>query len=161
MPRRARSIVGGLVYHNVHRANNRLMLFRKPADYEALERGLEEAREQLPLPVLTYNVMANHWHFLGWPPAAFYVVSQGAGRALSDRGPLCRAESAAGESTGLTWRAATYTIVSDEHGPGWPLQKPSHGRVPSKGGRVGKPRRKHREKRGRRGWFNNRLLVDL
>jgi putative transposase len=68
MLRRARSIVGGLVYHILNRANSRLTLFRKAADYEAFERVLEEACERFSLPVLTYCVMPNHWHFLVWPP---------------------------------------------------------------------------------------------
>lgn len=68
MPRRARSIVGGLVYHVLNRANGRVTLFRKPEDYLAFERVLEEACERYPLPVLTYCVMPNHWHFLVWPP---------------------------------------------------------------------------------------------
>ena len=69
MPRRARSIVGGLVYHVLNRANGRLTLFRKREDFEAFERVLEEAHERLPLPILSYCLMPNHWHFLVWPPA--------------------------------------------------------------------------------------------
>lgn len=69
MPRRARALVGGLVYHVLNRANGRVTLFRKPADYDAFERVLEEACQRYPLPILTYCVMPNHWHFVVWPPA--------------------------------------------------------------------------------------------
>ena len=56
------------MYHILNRANSRLTLFRKAADYEAFECVLEEACERFSLPVLTYCVMPNHWHFLVWPP---------------------------------------------------------------------------------------------
>jgi putative transposase len=67
MPRRARSIQGGLVYHVLNRANGRLALFRKPADYTAFERVLEQAAAREPLRILAYCVMPNHWHFVVWP----------------------------------------------------------------------------------------------
>ena len=67
MPRRARSIVGGLVYHVLNRSNGRLPLFRKEADFDAFLRVLDEAHRRLPLRILAYCVMPNHWHFLVWP----------------------------------------------------------------------------------------------
>ncbi len=67
MPRRARIAPGGLVYHALNRAVARLRLFEKPADYEAFERVLEEARQRHPTRVLAYCVMPNHWHFVLWP----------------------------------------------------------------------------------------------
>jgi putative transposase len=67
MPRRARAIEGGLVYHVLNRANGRATLFRKEADYIAFERALEEAVEREPLRILGYCIMPNHWHFVVWP----------------------------------------------------------------------------------------------
>ena len=67
MPRRARSIVGGLVYHVLNRSNGRIPLFRKEADYDAFLHVLGEAHCRLPLRILAYCVMPNHWHFLVWP----------------------------------------------------------------------------------------------
>jgi putative transposase len=67
MPRRARSIVGGYAYHVLNRANGRLRLFRKEADFAAFERVLAEACERVPLRILGYTVMSNHWHFVVWP----------------------------------------------------------------------------------------------
>jgi putative transposase len=67
MPRRARSIVGGYAYHVLNRANGRLRLFRKPADFEAFEQVLCEACARVPLRILAYVVMPNHWHFVVWP----------------------------------------------------------------------------------------------
>jgi putative transposase len=67
MPRRARSIVGGYAYHVLNRANGRLRLFRKEADFAAFEQVLVEALERVPLRILAYTVMGNHWHFVVWP----------------------------------------------------------------------------------------------
>jgi len=67
MPRRARSIVGGYAYHILNRANGRLRLFKKPADYQAFEQVLAEAQQRVPLRILGYVVMPTHWHFVVWP----------------------------------------------------------------------------------------------
>jgi putative transposase len=67
MPRRARSIIGGYAYHVLNRANGRLRLFKKDADFAAFEKVLAEAHERTPLRILGYTVMSNHWHFLVWP----------------------------------------------------------------------------------------------
>lgn len=67
MPRRARSIVGGYVYHVLNRANGRLRLFKKDADFAAFERIVAEAHERFPLRILGYTLMSNHWHFVVWP----------------------------------------------------------------------------------------------
>ena len=69
MPRRSRSIVGGLVYHVLNRGNARATLFHKPADFEAFQRVLVEAQEREPLRLLSYCLMPNHWHFVVWPEA--------------------------------------------------------------------------------------------
>jgi putative transposase len=45
----------------------RLTIFEKDADYEAFERVLAEARERIPLRILAYTLMPNHWHLVVWP----------------------------------------------------------------------------------------------
>jgi putative transposase len=67
MPRRARSIQGGYVYHVLNRSNARTTLFAKEDDYAAFEGVLEEAFGRLPLRILGYCVMPNHWHMVVWP----------------------------------------------------------------------------------------------
>jgi putative transposase len=67
MPRRARSIVGGYAYHVLNRANGRLRLFKKEADFLAFEQVLVESFGRVPLRILGYTVMGNHWHFVVWP----------------------------------------------------------------------------------------------
>jgi putative transposase len=67
MPRRARKIVGGYLYHVLNRANGRLRLFRKEADFVAFETIVAQAFERVPLRILGYVVVGNHWHFVVWP----------------------------------------------------------------------------------------------
>ncbi len=67
MPRRARSIVGGYAYHVLNRANGRLRLFKKEADFAAFDALIAEAIEKVPLRIVGYTIMGNHWHFVVWP----------------------------------------------------------------------------------------------
>ena len=67
MPRRGRVIVGDVPYHVLNRAVGRSTLFRKPPDYAAFEDVLVQAHARLPLRLLAYCVMPNHWHFVVWP----------------------------------------------------------------------------------------------
>jgi putative transposase len=67
MPRTARLAPGGIVYHVLNRANGRLRLFKKPDDFLAFEQILLQARERVPIRILDWCVMSNHWHFVLWP----------------------------------------------------------------------------------------------
>ena len=61
MGRAKRAAVGGLIYHVLNRANARLPIFEKDADYEAFERILEQAIERTGTRLLSYCLMPNHW----------------------------------------------------------------------------------------------------
>ncbi|TSC69060.1 MAG: putative transposase [Parcubacteria group bacterium Gr01-1014_56] len=67
MGRALRTDVGGQVYHVLNRANARLPLFRKKADYELFEKVLEEAKEKIGMRILSYCIMPNHWHLVLYP----------------------------------------------------------------------------------------------
>lgn len=67
MPRRLRISSGGYAYHVLNRAVARERIFRTTKDYEAFERVLGEAKERLPMRVLAWCLMPNHWHFVLWP----------------------------------------------------------------------------------------------
>jgi putative transposase len=56
-----------MVFHCLNRSVARLTLFEKEADYKAFERVLEEAQSRVPLRILDYVVMPNHWHLVVWP----------------------------------------------------------------------------------------------
>jgi putative transposase len=67
MGRSLRISEGGFVYHVLNRGNARRVFLRKPADFDAFERVVAEAKEQVPMRILAYCLMPNHWHLLLWP----------------------------------------------------------------------------------------------
>ena len=69
MPRRARNTPAGLVYYVLNRGVGRRTLFRKEEDYAAFERVMAEAHHRVPIRILAYCLMPNHWHFVLWPRA--------------------------------------------------------------------------------------------
>jgi putative transposase len=69
MGRPLRAADGGYVYHALNRAAGRRALFQKDADYEAFERVLAEALDRVPVRLLSYCVMPNHWHLVVRPKA--------------------------------------------------------------------------------------------
>jgi len=67
MPRRLRGATGGYVYHAINRAVGRGTLFDKAGDYEAFEKVLRQAVDFVPMRLLAYCLMPNHWHLVLWP----------------------------------------------------------------------------------------------
>jgi hypothetical protein len=67
MRRRARSLVGGYAGHVLNRANGRLRLFKKEADFAGFEQVLTESCARVPLRVLGQVLVGNRWHFVVWP----------------------------------------------------------------------------------------------
>src|SRR5436190_1809771 len=67
MPRQRRCLPPGLVYHALNRTVARACLFEKPPDYDAFERVLGLAFDKVPVRILGYCLMPNHWHFVLWP----------------------------------------------------------------------------------------------
>jgi len=67
MPRPLRTAPGGLVYHVLNRANGCVNIFDKDADYLAFERILAEVQDRLPMRILAWCLMPNHWHLVLWP----------------------------------------------------------------------------------------------
>ena len=67
MGRPKRAALGGVVYHVLNRANAKMTIFEKDADYEAFLRIMQEAVERVDMRVLAYCLMPNHWHLILWP----------------------------------------------------------------------------------------------
>jgi len=67
MPRRLRVASGGYAYHVLNRGVGRMRLFARQRDFEAFEEVLGEAKARLPMRLLAWCVMPNHWHLLLWP----------------------------------------------------------------------------------------------
>lgn len=69
MPRTARIAPGGFIFHCLNRGNDRRELFADEGDYAAFERVLEATLEAVPVGLLGYCLMPNHWHLLLRPRA--------------------------------------------------------------------------------------------
>lgn len=67
MPRQLRAAEGGLVYHVLNRSNARLTLFEDAEDFDAFVRVLGDAVRRVPVRLLSYCVMPNHFHLIVWP----------------------------------------------------------------------------------------------
>jgi REP element-mobilizing transposase RayT len=67
MPRTARACVAGYSYHVLNRGNARSVVFHKAEDYAAFLRALHEASVRLPMPILAYCIMPNHFHLVVRP----------------------------------------------------------------------------------------------
>ncbi len=67
MPRTARAAVGGSCYHVLDRGNRRGQVFHGPDDYAAFVRLLRQATARIPLRVLGWCLMPNHFHAVVWP----------------------------------------------------------------------------------------------
>ena len=67
MGRALRASAGGIVYHAMNRGNGRREIFHKPGDYDAFVRILLDAQRVVPMRLLGYCLMPNHWHLVLWP----------------------------------------------------------------------------------------------
>ena len=67
MPRTARASVGGMCYHVINRGNARQEVFHKQSDYEAFVKLLSDAHERLPMRLIAFCLMPNHFHLVLWP----------------------------------------------------------------------------------------------
>jgi putative transposase len=67
MPRTARASQGGICYHVLNRGNARRAVFRKGGDYQAFLTALNHACDRVPMRVLAYCLMPNHFHLAVWP----------------------------------------------------------------------------------------------
>lgn len=64
MPRPLRCAPGGFVYHVLNRANARRPLFEQEGEYALFEAILDEVRERVPVRILSWCLMPNHWHLV-------------------------------------------------------------------------------------------------
>ncbi len=67
MPRAARASVGGVCYHVINRGNARRAVFLKDGDYQAFLKALAHACIEIPMPVLGFCLMPNHFHLAVLP----------------------------------------------------------------------------------------------
>jgi putative transposase len=55
------------VYHVLNRANGRRRIFERDRDYLVFERTLAEVQARVPMRILAWCLMPNHWHLVLWP----------------------------------------------------------------------------------------------
>ena len=64
MPRRARVVWPGYVYHVTQRGNNRQYIFKENDDYILYLKWVEEYRQKYKAEIYAYCLMGNHVHFI-------------------------------------------------------------------------------------------------
>ena len=69
MPRIPRASLGGNCCHVLNRGNGRQDVFHKDADYDAFLKAIAHACIEVPMPVLGYCLMPNHFHLVLQPAA--------------------------------------------------------------------------------------------
>lgn len=67
MPRTARASVGDMCCHVINRGNGRATVFHKAADSDAFVTLLARASARLPMRLLAYCLVPNHFHLVLWP----------------------------------------------------------------------------------------------
>ncbi len=67
MPRTARASQGGYCYHVLNRGNGRRTVFHKQGDFQAFVHLLHDAGKRVPVRLLSYCLMPNHFHLCLWP----------------------------------------------------------------------------------------------
>lgn len=67
MSRTARASKGGICYHVINRGNGQAEVFHKAADYQRFTVMMRQACERLPLRVVGWCLMPNHFHLVLWP----------------------------------------------------------------------------------------------
>jgi len=77
MPRQARCAMPNIIYHIIHRGNNKQQIFYREADYVYFIELMREAKEKYQIKLYSYVLMNNHIHLLAEPQVedsmAFYM----------------------------------------------------------------------------------------
>ena len=64
MPRTVRASLGGYSYHVLNQGNGRSQVFHKSEDYAAFLQAVTQSSVRLPMGVLAYCLMPNHFHLV-------------------------------------------------------------------------------------------------
>jgi putative transposase len=67
VPRVARSSFGGFCYHVLSRGNAQATVYHDGYDYQEFVTQIGRACEHVPMRVLAYCLMPNHFHLVAWP----------------------------------------------------------------------------------------------
>src|SRR6266496_2966934 len=67
MPRVGRYCPGGMIYHVLNRGNDRKQIFHKQGDARSFCQLIAQAKIEVPMRLLAWCLMNNHWHMALWP----------------------------------------------------------------------------------------------
>ena len=67
MPRHRRIAPDGFVHHVTNRGDHRETIFHKAQDFPAFLALTAKAAERIPMRILAYCIMRNHFHLVLWP----------------------------------------------------------------------------------------------
>ncbi len=67
MPRTARAAKGGICYHVINRGNARSTVYHNSEDYRFFIQLMIKACDRIPMRILSYCLMPNHFHLVVWP----------------------------------------------------------------------------------------------
>jgi putative transposase len=112
MPRTA---PGEIVYHVLNRANGRLRMFKKDDDFLAFERVLLQAHARVPISILDWCLMPNHWHFVLWPRRDGELTQFMRWLTLTHAQRWKHAHAAVGHGHLYQGRFKSFPIEQDEH----------------------------------------------
>jgi len=111
----ARNAPGGLVYHVLNRANGRLRLFKKDDDFLAFERVLLLAHRRVPIRLLDWCLMPNHWHLILHPSSDGELTSFMRWLTLTHAQRWKHAHAAVGHGHLYQGRFKSFPIEEDDH----------------------------------------------
>jgi len=75
MPRIAKSLVDGQIYHVLNRGNGRQTVFHKAQDYAVFRELMQHGEKGYPVRLLVYCLMPNYLHLVLWPAHGAMVSS--------------------------------------------------------------------------------------
>ena len=67
MPRGPRYAPGDMIFHVLNRANKRAPIFENDQDFQSFVAVVRESLLLIPMRILGYCLLPNHWHFVLWP----------------------------------------------------------------------------------------------
>jgi putative transposase len=115
MPRTARNAPGGIVYHVLNRASGRSKLFTKEEDFLTFEQVLQLAFERVPIRILGWCMMSNHWHLVLWPQRDGELTAFVRRLTLTHAQRWKHAHNAVGQGHLYQGRFKSFPIEKDEH----------------------------------------------
>jgi len=103
------------VYHVLNRANGRLRLFKKDEDFLAFERVLLLAHQRVPIRMLDWCVMSNHWHLVLWPKRDGELTAFMRWLTLTHTQRWKHSHAAVGQGHLYQGRFKSFPVEQDEH----------------------------------------------